>query len=343
MAKRKRLTPANPIYLEPEDSPAAAGLGPVGRSAPPIADVAREAAASAALEELSQTVAQAREEGRMIISLPLAQIQTDYLVRDRVAVDEDEMSALMSSIRARGQQAPVEVTELGEGRYGLISGWRRCLALSRLAEETGEDQFRSVLALLRRPADSSDAYQAMVEENELRVGLSYYERARIVAKAVEQGVFPSQQMALRGLFANASRAKRSKIGSFTTIVAALDDVLRFPHAIAERQGLAMAQLLSRTPEAEQTLKQALTKANSSDADEEHGALTKAVAVLEKRLNGSSEPKKAPPKTHRAEIAPGISFKTHSDGRVTLGGAGLTETLRDELIAWLRAHAGKAEG
>ena len=50
----------------------------------------------------------------------------------------------------------------------------------------------------------------MVEENEIRVGLSYYERARIVAKAVAQGVFETEKQALQRLFHTASRPKRSK-------------------------------------------------------------------------------------------------------------------------------------
>lgn len=336
MAKRRRLTPANPLYLD-SDLPEA----PV--RAAPIAEVAREAAASAALDELSETLARARAEGRMVLALPLAQVQADYLVRDRVAVEDEEMAALTASIRARGQQAPIEVTQLGEGRYGLISGWRRCQALERLHAETGEERFATVLALLRRPAESSDAYQAMVEENELRVGLSYYERARIVAKAVEQGVYDDAQAALRGLFAAASRPKRSKIGSFTAIVAALDDVLRFPQAIAERQGLALAQVLSRAPEAAQALRQALHKADPATQEAEQAALARALSGLEKALNGGSEPKRTAPKTHKAEVAPGITLKTHSDGRVTLGGDGLTEALRDALVAWLRAQAGAPGG
>ena len=146
----------------------------------------------------------------MVLSLPLADIQLDYLVRDRTLVDDAEMTALMDSLRARGQQTPVEVADLGGGRYGLISGWRRCQALARLAQETGEDRFGTVLALLRRPEDASDAYLAMVEENEIRVGLSYFERARIVAKAAENGVIHRN---------NASRRKGSLMRSLAALEA----------------------------------------------------------------------------------------------------------------------------
>ena len=83
----------------------------------------------------------------------------------------------------------------------------------------------------------------MVEENEIRVGLSYYERARIAARAAELGVFPDTASALARLFASASRAKRSKIGSFLRLYTALDDRLRFPAAIPERLGLRLARAL----------------------------------------------------------------------------------------------------
>ena len=60
MAKRKRLTPANPAFLAP---------APEVKSAlarPPIADVASEAASAAAVEEMARSLRDARIEGRMV-------------------------------------------------------------------------------------------------------------------------------------------------------------------------------------------------------------------------------------------------------------------------------------
>ena len=74
----------------------------------------------------------------------------------------------------------------------------------------------------------------MIEENEIRLGLSYFERARIVVKLVEQGVFGTGRAALQTLFRSASRAKRSKIGSFLPVVRRLEDVLRFLEALWAR-------------------------------------------------------------------------------------------------------------
>ena len=251
MAKRKRLTLPTGLGEETgfeggetqaavaQEPPAL--FSPLG--APPIARVAGDSAAVAALEDIARELTEAREGGRLVLSLPLEAIDETYLVRDRVHADIEELEALMASMRQRGQQMPIEVTALPGGRYGLISGWRRLTALRRLARQ--DAQFTTALAILRRPDTAATAYLAMVEENELRVGLSYYERARIVLRTVEHGVFPDTQTALARLFAPASRAKRSKIGSFFRIVHALDGVLRFPNHIPERLGLVLARALDQ--------------------------------------------------------------------------------------------------
>jgi ParB family chromosome partitioning protein len=81
-----------------------------------------------------------------------------------------KMDALKASLAARGQQTPIEVVELVEGRYGLISGWRRLHALRANGAKT-------VKAIITAPREVSDAYVAMIEKNEIRVDLSYFERA----------------------------------------------------------------------------------------------------------------------------------------------------------------------
>jgi ParB family chromosome partitioning protein len=226
MAKRKRLSPA---LLSADIRSETCSNGPLEthsetRSRPPIAQVAGETAEHAAFAELTRTLTEAREEGRLIQRLPLAQIETGHLVRDRMAFDADEMAALVASLRARGQQVPIEVVARPEGGYGLISGLRRVMALREIGEA-------GVLALIRRPETSSDAYLAMVEENEIRAGISFYERARLAAEASKLGIYPDPAAAIGALFASASPAKRSKIGSFVRVHEALGPALRYPAAI----------------------------------------------------------------------------------------------------------------
>ena len=313
MAKRRRLTaphpagPSNVATFPP-------GAPPARR--PPIAEVAGEAAATSALQDMADRFDRARAEGRMIQSLPLDAIETDYLIRDRLGLEEEGQGALVASIRARGQQMPVEVVDLGAGRYGLISGWRRLAALRALHAETGEDRFATALAVLRRPADAPEAYLAMVEENEIRVGLSYYERARIAARAVEAGVFAGDTEALQALFAAASRARRSKIGSFLRIVRALDGGLRFPAAIPERLGLALSAALEADAGLAGRILADLRRNPPATAEEERARLARLAAPP--RAGRSAE---AAPDQMADKVTDRMAGKAPGNGTAGQGGAG----------------------
>ncbi len=340
MAKRKRLTPANPAFLGAEPATPAPMRAP-------IADVARETSATAAAEELARTLTEAREEGRMVVRVPLASVQLDHLVRDRVVDDDEDMATLKASIAARGQQTPVELVDLGGGRHGLISGWRRMKALAALHAETGEERFAHVLGLFRRPAERADAYLAMVEENEIRVGLSYFERARIVAKSVEQGVFDSDRAALQALFAAASRAKRSKIGSFLSLVRAFDGALRFPHGLSERQGLALSRALAGDDALADRVLTALRDAAPDSPEAETAVLDKTLCPEPSETGGvsgrahlRSEPAAqdpAPPARCRIDVAAGITLHEDEVGRLVLEGNRVDAALKDRLVAWLRVQ------
>lgn len=332
MSKRKRLSP--PAFL-PEgtvpDAPGDAfpGLAPRRRAAP-IADVAADSSAVAALEEISRTMSAARENGRMVLEVPLSSVDLDHLVRDRLPVDDEDMAALRESLRARGQQMPIEVTQLEDGRYGLISGWRRCHALRQLAQDTGEARFTSVLALLRRPEQTSGAYLAMVEENEIRAALSHYERARIVVKAVEQGAFTSDREGLGALFGSASRAKRSKIGSFIGIVRALDGDLVFPRALGERLGLSLAKALDERPTLAQDL--GALVAGSQTPEQEQDRLRAA-------LENAPAPAKTPaPDAQVDTLGAGIKVTRKASGVITLSGAGVDAALHARLLDWLASDS-----
>lgn len=327
MAKRKRLTPANPFYQPQAPDP---GSAPSALPRAPIADVAAQASSQAALQEVTDVLAQARSEGRMVMSLALSDIDLGYIVRDRVASDADEMATLKASLMARGQQVPIDVVALEGGQYGLISGWRRCQAIAELYRETGDTRFAEVRALPRKPAELSDSYLAMVEENEIRANLSYFERARIVSKAVEQGVFENHKSALQALFSSASRAKRSKIRSFLTVVEALDGTLRFPQSIGERLGLALSKGLEERPRLAAALRQQIAQARPATAEAEQEVLKQALTPYKRSPDAPSTP------WADRDIRPGLTLRRHQgDGRIELRGPALTDDLHDRLVRWLR--------
>lgn len=344
MAKRRRLIPFDPDAIPPlrplhpqgtsprgsaqDTSSRPSGSGSSSRPSGPISDMAGAASAHAALDSLADEVSAARAGGRMIQALPLEQIDPDYLIRDRIAVDEDEMEALVESLRARGQQAPVEVVALPSSRFGLISGWRRFQALKRLHAETGEDRFATASALIRVPETAADAYLAMVEENEIRAGISFYERARLAVEAARLGVYADVATAISGLYGRASAPKRSKIASFVTLHAELGTRLRFGAAIPEKLGLALTGALKAEDAFGVRLRDALRRREAQNAAEERETLErflrKAPAVSTGRTSQGEE------------LAPGLFLKL-SPGRATLSGPRLDAVALADLRDWLTAR------
>lgn len=319
------------------------------RSAP-IAQVAGDSSAQAALGALTAELEEARASGRLMRRLGLDEVEGGHLARDRMRADPAEMDDLIASLRDRGQQVPIEVQALEDGRFGLISGWRRLAALRHLHDETGEARFATVLAILRAPETLAEAYRAMVEENEIRTGISYYERARIAALAAEAGVYTDARAAIAGLFAAASRAKRSKIGSFLLLWQALDNRLRFGPAIPERLGLALARAIEGDAAFARRLGDRLRKAACSTAAEElallerslrKGAGTDAQATPPVDIKPDVTPPEpahlSPAPPHVEEIRPGITLETtggFSAARLVLSGKKVDGPLRDRLVAWL---------
>jgi len=360
MAKRKRLTPAQPGYLE-SGSPVAV-RGPL--SAAPIAQVAGDASASAALSELSETLRSARAEGRMIEALALDDIDETHLVRDRMVQDDDDMAALVQSLDARGQQTPIEVVALphptaGGAAYGLISGWRRLTALRRLLSREGDPRFATVQARIIAPDDAQAAYVAMVEENEIRAGLSLYEKGRIVLRSVHEGVYPTTRAALRGLFGSVSRSRRSKIGSFLALVEPLDGVLRFPAAIPEKLGLGLSKALQEDHEFGSKVGVRLRENTPDTAEAELTVLTDALrnwTRAQKSTSGgkapvavpSSAPVTAPARPRATGLDADSVARRLEQTRVTarfdattrridLTGGGVDADLFAALQAWLAAR------
>lgn len=344
MAKRKRLGGPLQDHLSPSEP-----MSKTAASSAPIARIAEETSVNAAFDEVRHELDSARTEGRLVLRLPLEEIETAWLIRDRIdpgTVKDPDFTALIDSLRQHGQRSPIEVTDMGQGRYGLISGWRRLTALTRLHEETGEARFATVLALLRQPQSAQSAYLAMVEENEVRLGLSYYERARIAAKAVEADVYPSTKAALQSLFATASRAKRSKIRSFLTLYEILGESLRFPQALTERLGLSLAKIVESDRAAQVRLRRHLETASPNDPESEQTLLAAFIAAESDRSAptapdvSSKSPRKGNMRnmsstsaSSETEISPGI-YLSETGGGLHLSGPAVDATFRDRLETWL---------
>ena len=310
MAKRKRLDlPDEALTHTLETKSTFSGM-----SRMPIAEVAGDTSARAALDEVTRAMATAEAEGRVVRKLPLEAIDVDHLNRDRMVLDAEEMATLTASLQERGQQTPIEVLALPHGRFGLISGLRRYHALREIGAV-------EVLAFVRRPESAAASYVAMVEENEIRANLSFYERANIAVQAVGAGVYPNVQMAVKGLFAHVTPAKRSKILRFVVLRETLGRRLGFPTAIPEKLGLALAAAIDSDKALATRIGDALRKTPATDAAAERG-------VLERALKAPSE--KAPA---AEEIAPGVHLRT-AKGRAVLSGPAVDPAFLEALRGWI---------
>ena len=317
MAKRKRLEmPSETIPADLETK----SMHSAPRARMPIADVAGDTAGRAALEEVAREMTTAETEGRVVKRFPIAEIGTLHFSRDRLHMDADEMEVLKASLRARGQQSPIEVVNTS-GRYELISGYRRLEALKAIGEA-------HVLALVRKPVNAAAAYQAMVEENEIRADLSFYERANIAVVCAGQGVYKTPRAAVDGLFAHAPAAKRSKIAKFLVLRDKLGKSLRFPTAIPEKLGLALAQAIEADNALAGRISGALRKTPPADAAAERRTLERALK------------KQAPTKAAPQELTPGVRFEAKA-GRAVLSGPGVDadflEALRGFAVSRAKSH------
>ena len=262
----------------------------------PISHVTAEAAQAAEIQSPEIRAEQAHdkskaeahqlalEQGRIITEIPLDQIMDDAMVRDRMALDQAELSELKLSITANGLRLPVEVFERApdgssDRPFGLLSGYRRLRAFRDLLALTGDKKYGSIKALVRDPTDLGGAFSAMVEKNEIRSSLSHFERGRIAVIAVQQGVFADVEQAVADLFSAASKAKRSKIRSFSLIFEELGDMLQFPEFLKERDGLRLATAIRNG--AETQLREALATGQGTSAELEWVVLEQVIVSFEK--------------------------------------------------------------
>jgi ParB family chromosome partitioning protein len=110
------------------------------------------------------------------------------------------------------------------------------------------------------------------------------------------------------------------------------DALRYPAAIPERLGLALAAALDRDAQAAKRLARALDDAMPTDSGRGARGAGKGPdrGVRKQALNRRTGPK------NPREIVKGVKLEARR-GRVVLSGAGVTEALRRDLEDWLTAR------
>ncbi|KIN70184.1 ParB-like nuclease [Sulfitobacter noctilucicola] len=286
----------------------------------------------------------AEEQGRVIRQIALDEIEPVSIPRDRTVLDKEALEELEYSISLHGVRLPIEVYEVkgstNAKRYGLLSGYRRLVAQQNLYARGGHEKLARINAVVRDPDQMGGAFVAMVEENEIRQDLSHFERGRIAAIAAQQGAFANTEAAVAEMFAAASKAKRSKIRSFAMIFELLGDLLHFPEALREKDGLRLAQGLRAG--AEPRLREVLGAQTAADAKNEWALID---AVLSEQGDATTDPKRggrprvALPKpgwsgTDTLHTSTGVTMRKESDSSgyvIRFSGKGVSDGLMEMLM------------
>lgn len=253
------MTSKNKFGFEPLETkslkPRERSVGPMGAAVQDAAQNLTESAEQKVEQrrknaEDAKAFRAASDEGRVLVRVPLSEISTADLPRDRIDLEavaaSDEMEELKASIRLRGQKEPVELYVGADGALELKKGWRRYTALSQLLAETGEAGFATILARVAQGDEGRlERYVDMVEENVVREDLSFAEMAQVAITAAEDaGIVEGSAEALVGtLYSALHKMKKSYIRSFVQLLAALGDDLKFPKEVARNLGVDVARAL----------------------------------------------------------------------------------------------------
>ncbi|WP_264214586.1 ParB/RepB/Spo0J family partition protein [Leisingera thetidis] len=353
MARRRQLETPSAEALKEIEAGIDRDLARSPGLRPPIADVVADAARHADPLPQADREATARDradaarlraaedKGLVALELPVEDITADALNRDRIVMDEEEMQELMASISANGLRLPIEVFRPlnpdDAGRFALVSGYRRLTAVRRLNAISGGERFQTIPAFVREPGSIANALVAMIEENEIRSGLSQYERGRAAASAVHDGVFQTVDEAVAELFQNASKAKRSKIRSFALIHEELGDMLAYATGLNERQCLRLAAALRAG--AGEPIRAALEQAGARSAAEEWDAMLQFIeqsegAPQDPSRGGRPRTVQKLEKSRRTRVANGISIeREYGPGgyAIRFHGANVTSELVDAVM------------
>lgn len=230
---------------------------------------ARKSAAEAIREEndaLAHEFVELREAGHVVQSIPLEDVHTYMLVRDRIPGEDLELESLMTSIQDLGLSNPIRVFPRPDGAgYELVQGYRRLSAYRRLRDENsdsndGAGQWNSIPALvLPGEEDIAGLYRRMVDENVIRKDLSFAEMAHAAQNYAADPATEANDLsaAVAALFQSAPYSKRSYIRSFALLLDRVGEALSYPTEIPRALGVTLARELRDRPDLAGRIKQEL--------------------------------------------------------------------------------------
>ncbi|MFT6677084.1 MAG: ParB family chromosome partitioning protein [Sulfitobacter sp.] len=335
MSKKKRIFDINfddaalgAAAAESTSVPAGTGDGRRGPMAAAITEnaealTARQAAEAAIRAEndaLAHEHVRLKKAGLITDLVPLDQVRTDKLSRDRAEGRDPEIDELKQSIRDIGLSNPIRVEQVGEV-FELIQGYRRFTAYRELFEETGDPAFARIPAGINaKGEDMLRLYRRMVDENLVRRGVSFGEMAQLaIHYRVQDPNVQSYDQAVELLYASSGRQKRSYIKHFVRLLVGADGGITHVPAIPRALGLTVAKRLGDEGAAAH-LRGLLQGGAGRSADDE-------MALLQRFLEERGKPAPTKPRkiagtrqaktTFRLNRPEGEAKCTVSDGRIEL--------------------------
>jgi len=261
--------------------------------------------------------------------VPLDQIETYKLTRDRFKAADMELADLAASIKSIGLSNPIQVEPREDGKYELIQGYRRLSAYKVLLAETGDkDAYGAIPATILMAGETLDSlYRRMVDENLVRKDISFAEMAQL---AIHYAMDPDTEekdsdKAVAVLFKSTGYQKRSYVRSFIKLMSRLGDVLQHAPDIPRSLGLALVMQLEEVEGTAAAIKAELK-------DWENRSVQDELTVL-RRYAGTETNKPI-----RAEKATVPAAKTESTGKAKT----TFQIIRPQGRAKCTASSGKLE-
>lgn len=281
---------------------------------------ARVTAAEAIREEndsLAHEYVALRDAGQVVQMIPLEDVHTYMLVRDRMLkVDDLELEELVTSIRELGLSNPIRVIARPDGTgFELVQGYRRLNAYRRLRDEAGEGEWDAVPALvLPDVPDIAGLYRRMVDENIVRKDLSFAEMAHVAQVYLADPATDVSDLsdAVAALFHSAPYSKRSYIRSFVALMDRIGSTLAYPTEVPRALGVALARVLKDHPQVADRIRADLADWDSRTVKEELDILRRYASL---DAFDSVDEEAAP---SRAKRAGGSKTKTTFHIRSTAG-------------------------
>lgn len=202
--------------------------------------------------------------------IPVAEVRTSKLIRDRSQKRDPDLDELKESIREIGLSNPIRVERVGEG-YELVQGFRRLTAYRELLEETGDQAFSLIPAGMLAAGETLEGlYRRMVDENLVRRDLSFWEMASFARAYADDPDTEAHDVdaAISTLFRTANRQKRIYIRHFATLVTVFEQALNWPEAIPRALGLKLVRRIEDHPMLGARILEALRAAGPGDAETE---------------------------------------------------------------------------